>query len=52
MAEPDRGLDKPRVKVPISVTKGEPFEVTVTHHPAHRFTFNMELRSVSRSFNP
>lgn len=27
MAEPDRGLDKPRVKVPISVTKGEPFEV-------------------------
>jgi DNA-binding GntR family transcriptional regulator len=29
---------------------GEPFEVTVTHHPEHRFTFNMELRSVSRSF--
>ena len=29
---------------------GEPFEVTVTHHPEHRFTFNMELRGVSRSF--
>lgn len=27
MAEPDRGLDKPRVKVPASVSKGEPFEV-------------------------
>lgn len=32
--------------------KGDPFEVTVTHHPAHRFTFSMELRNVSRSFNP
>ena len=27
MAEPERGLDKPRVKVPTSVTKGAPFEV-------------------------
>ncbi len=32
--------------------KGAPFEVTVTHHLENRFTFNMELRSVSRSFNP
>lgn len=30
--------------------KGEPFEVTVTRHPQDRFTFNMELRGVSRSF--
>lgn len=29
---------------------GDPFEVTVTHHPEHRFTFTMELRGVSRSF--
>lgn len=28
---------------------GDPFEVTITRHPEHRFTFNMELRSVSRS---
>ena len=27
MAEPDKGLDKPRVKVPVSVSKGVPFEV-------------------------
>lgn len=27
MAEQDNALDKPRVKVPSSVTKGEPFEV-------------------------
>jgi DNA-binding GntR family transcriptional regulator len=31
-------------------TKGDPFEVTVTRHSEQRFTFNMELRSVSRSF--
>jgi GntR family transcriptional regulator len=30
---------------------GAPFEVTVTRHPEQRFTFNMELRSVTRSFN-
>jgi GntR family transcriptional regulator len=30
-------------------SKGEPFEVTVTRHPENRFTFNMELRGVSRS---
>ena len=29
---------------------GEPFEVTVTRHPQGRFTFSMELSSVSRSF--
>jgi GntR family transcriptional regulator len=29
---------------------GEPFEVTVTRHPEQRFTFNMELRGISRSF--
>ena len=29
---------------------GEPFEVSVTRHPQDRFTFNMELRGVSRSF--
>lgn len=29
--------------------KGEPFEVTVTHHIENRFTFSMELRSVTRS---
>lgn len=28
---------------------GDPFEVTVTVHPQDRFTFNMELKSVSRS---
>jgi GntR family transcriptional regulator len=28
---------------------GDPFEVTVTRHPENRFTFNMELKSVSRS---
>lgn len=27
MAESEKGLDKPRVKVPVSVTRGEPFEV-------------------------
>lgn len=27
MAEPAKALDKPRVKVPVTVTKGEPFEV-------------------------
>jgi sulfur-oxidizing protein SoxZ len=27
VAESDKGLDKPRVKVPTSVTRGEPFEV-------------------------
>jgi len=34
--------------------KGEPFEVTVTRHPEKRFTFSMELSSVSRppSTNP
>ena len=31
--------------------EGEPFEVTVTRHPQGRFTFSMELNSVSRSFN-
>lgn len=30
---------------------GTPFEVTVTRHPEQRFTFNMELRGVARSFN-
>lgn len=30
---------------------GAPFEVTVTRHPEQRFTFTMELRSVTRSFN-
>jgi GntR family transcriptional regulator len=30
-------------------THGEPFEVTVTRHPENRFTFNMELKSISRS---
>ena len=46
---------------PQSVAPGEPvalhvstdagtFEVTVTRHPQDRFTFNMELRGVSRSF--
>ena len=30
--------------------QGEPFEVSVTQHPQDRFTFNMELRSVARSF--
>jgi GntR family transcriptional regulator len=29
--------------------KGDPFEVTVTRHPENRFTFNMELKGVSRS---
>jgi GntR family transcriptional regulator len=29
--------------------QGDPFEVTVTRHPENRFTFNMELRSVSRN---
>ena len=29
---------------------GDPFEVTVTRHPQDRFTFNMELRGVARSF--
>lgn len=33
-------------------THGDPFEVTVTRHPENRFTFNMELRSVSRAFLP
>jgi GntR family transcriptional regulator len=28
---------------------GDPYEVTVTRHPENRFTFNMELKSVSRS---
>jgi DNA-binding GntR family transcriptional regulator len=32
-------------------SKGEPFEVTVTRHPEKRFTFKMELKSVSRSTN-
>jgi GntR family transcriptional regulator len=32
-------------------SEGEPFEVTVTRHPQGRFTFSMELSSVSRSFN-
>jgi sulfur-oxidizing protein SoxZ len=27
VAEQDKGLDKPRIKVPTSVTRGEPFEV-------------------------
>jgi GntR family transcriptional regulator len=31
-------------------SKGEPFEVTVTRHPEKRFTFSMELSSVSRPF--
>jgi DNA-binding GntR family transcriptional regulator len=31
--------------------KGDPFEVTVTRHPEQRFTFNMELRGVSRPFS-
>jgi len=26
-------------------SKGEPFEVTVTHHPENRFVYNMEVRS-------
>ncbi len=30
-------------------SNGDPFEVTITRHPENRFTFNMELRSVSRS---
>jgi GntR family transcriptional regulator len=30
---------------------GAPFEVTITRHPEQRFTFNMELRSVTRAFN-
>lgn len=30
-------------------SKGEPFEVTVTRHPENRFTFNMELKTVSRT---
>jgi GntR family transcriptional regulator len=30
-------------------SQGNPFEVTVTRHPENRFTFNMELKSVSRS---
>lgn len=29
--------------------KGDPFEVTVTRHPQHRFTFSMELKGVPRS---
>jgi GntR family transcriptional regulator len=29
--------------------KGEPFEVTVTRHIENRFTFSMELRSVTRT---
>jgi GntR family transcriptional regulator len=29
-------------------SQGEPFEVTVTRHPENRFTFNMELKSISR----
>lgn len=29
--------------------KGDPFEVTVTRHPQNRFTFNMELKGLSRS---
>lgn len=29
---------------------GAPFEVTITRHPEQRFTFNMELRSVTRAF--
>lgn len=32
--------------------RGAPFEITVTHHPENRFTFNMELHSVSRPFTP
>jgi GntR family transcriptional regulator len=28
---------------------GDPYEVTVTRHPENRFTFNMELKSISRS---
>jgi GntR family transcriptional regulator len=31
-------------------SKGDPFEVTVTRHPENRFTFSMELKSVSRTF--
>ncbi len=27
MADSEKGLDKPRVKVPVSVARGEPFEV-------------------------
>ena len=30
-------------------SKGKPFEVTVTRHPESRFTFNMQLKGVSRS---
>jgi GntR family transcriptional regulator len=28
---------------------GDPYEVTVTRHPENRFTFTMELKSISRS---
>ena len=31
-------------------SQGEPFEVSVTRHPQGRFTFSMELQSVSRPF--
>jgi GntR family transcriptional regulator len=29
-------------------SNGEPFEVSVTRHPENRFSFNMELRSITR----
>jgi GntR family transcriptional regulator len=30
-------------------SQGDPFEVTVTRHPENRFSFNMELKSISRN---
>jgi hypothetical protein len=32
-------------------SKGEPFEVTVTHHPENRFVYNMEVRSSTAELN-
>lgn len=29
--------------------QGEPFEVTVTHHPEHRFTFSMALKGLTKT---